>query len=201
MTQDPMVIAVRFLLANLDWMRHAMDGPEPYAVRAYAEIADCAGRIRGIVNGPAEQKYLGPCGSTVAWDDDGNEQPRDEPCPGDVFAPVDGHHGTCRACKARWATAARQEWLDGEVRQRAFRATHIADAYGVNIKTIRTWAARGQLVPHGTDGLDNQGRPRPTFNVGEVLDLAAADAARRATDQAKRARRAATRQAQGDDAA
>jgi hypothetical protein len=57
-------------------------------------------------------------------------------------------------------------------------------------------AARGQLVPHGHDAED-----RPLFNVGDVLDLAAADAARRATEQAKRARRAAAKAAETEDAA
>ncbi len=35
MTADPIVIAARFLAGQLEWMRHALDGSEPYAVRAW----------------------------------------------------------------------------------------------------------------------------------------------------------------------
>jgi hypothetical protein len=73
-------------------------------------------------------------------------------------------------------------------RAHAFRDREIADAYGVNVKTIRTWVTRGHLVPHGHDA-----DGRPLLNVGDVLDLAAADAARRETDRAKRARRRDTK--------
>jgi hypothetical protein len=186
---DPLIAAARWLGRQLEWLRHAVDGTEPYAIRAFDEIAGCAGRLRGIVNGPGEQKFLGPCHATVTWDAEGAEIPRDDRCEGDVFAYIGAKEGTCRACKARWVTANRQAWLDGKVREHAYRASEIAQAYTVNVNTIRSWAARGQLVPHGHDA-----EARPLFNVGDVLDLAAADAARRATEQAKRARRAAARE-------
>ena len=51
-------------------------------------------------------------------------------------------------------------------------------------RSIRSWAKRGQLAQHGED---REGRP--LYNLGEVLDLAAADAARREENRAKRARR------------
>lgn len=194
---DPIIVAAQWLASQIEWLRHAIDGNEPYAIAAFDEIGFCAGRLRGLVNGPGEQKFLGPCGATVAWDEDDNEIPRDEPCEGDVYAHLGAKEGACRACGARWATAKREAWLDGEVRSHAFRAAHIAEAYGVRANTIRVWADRGRLTAHGHDG-----EGRPLFNVGEVLDLAAADAARRAGEQAKRARRAAAREAaETEDAA
>lgn len=194
--QDPVVVAARWLGQQVEWLRHAVDGTEPYAVRAYDEIEACAGRLRGMVNGPAEQRYLGPCGAPTRVDVTtfdqlpGSQLVDAAPCEGDVYARGGAKHGTCRTCGATVATDERRAWLDGEVRGHAFRASQIAGAYGVNVNTIRSWHARGQLVAHGHDP-----DGRPLFNVGDVLDLAAADAARRAGEQAKRARRAAAREA------
>jgi hypothetical protein len=154
--------------------------------------------VAGIARGPAAQKYLGPCG---AWRDHdavcgcegaaGCQVP--ETCEGDIYARVyaDGtvaRTGACRTCRATVETDERIAWLDGEVRGHAFRAVEIAQAYGLRANTIRVWATRGVLVAHGHD---RDGRP--LFNVGDVLDLAAVDAARRVEEQAKRARRAAAR--------
>jgi hypothetical protein len=250
--RDPIVVAARALQAQIEWMRHALDGAEPYAIRAFDEIADCAGRLRGVVNGPGEQKFLGPCGSVLAA--------TATPCPGECSCRPDtptaklaactacfcftgchakvatdaegqicvgdvyGYHGAktgrCKACGAEVATSEREAWLNGEVREHAFEARDIAEAHRLNVKTIRTWANRGalrtywrtsaDLVIEWTDpplddalkGEDRAAReaaiadelaargPRLHY-VGDVLDLAAADAARRATEQAKRARRTA----------
>jgi hypothetical protein len=61
---DPLIAAARFLQSQLEWLRHATDEQgEPYAVQAFAEIDWCAGRLRSLVNGPPERRYLGPCGA------------------------------------------------------------------------------------------------------------------------------------------
>jgi hypothetical protein len=202
---DPLIAAARFLQSQLEWLRHATaDNGEPYAVAAFAEIDHCAGRLRGLVNGPSEQRYLGPCGAErehhdlcapgpgpcfaddftdacTCWCHNGE----DGTCDGDIYAPRGGSVGRCRTCGATVASEDRQAWLDGEVQARAFRDVEISDAYGINVKTIRSWATRGKLTEHGRDRDD-----KPLYNVGDVLDLHAADLARRAGDQAKRARRA-----------
>jgi len=193
--QAPPMLAVvaRWLVGHLDWLAH-----RPEVDEVFADFAACARVLSGVVRAPRESRYLGPCGSTVGWDDDGNEYERDEPCKGSVFVPLGGGTGTCRTCKARWPADDRQKWLDGEVRAAAFTARDIADAHGVNVKTIRTWANRGQLASYWrtetgivaawTDPPDGETRERLHY-VGDVLDLAAADKARLAGDQAKRARR------------
>lgn len=199
---DPLVRAAEAISASLEWLRHAVDDQGgAYAVEAFAEIDRCAGRLRGLVNGPSEQKYLGPCGATrqvevTGLNDTAPVYIDGEDCDGDIYAPRGGSTGRCRTCGAEVASVDREAWLDGEVRAHAFRAAQIAEAYGVNVNTIRSWAARGQLLEHGRDRDE-----RPLFNVGEVLDLAAADAARRAGEQSKRARRAAARAAETEDAA
>jgi hypothetical protein len=213
---DPIVIAATWLAGQVEWIRHRKN-----AADFLAAIDECTRVVRGIARGPGEQKFLGPCGAEVTWDADGNEMPRD-PCPGDVFAHAGAQDGACRACGARWSTAKREAWLDGEVREHAFEARDIAEAHRLNVKTIRTWANRGALRtywrtsadlvvewtdPPLDDALKGEERaareaaiadelaargPRLHY-VGDVLDLAAADAARRATEQAKRARRAAVK--------
>jgi hypothetical protein len=141
---DPIVTAARWLRGQVEWLRHAVDGPEAYAVRAFDEIAVCAGRLRGLVNGPSEQKFLGPCGAEHPADCsiDGPECPYVPPCEGDVYAFRGAQRGRCRTCGAEVATSDREAWLNGEVRSRAFRAAQIAEAYGVNENNIRTWSTR-----------------------------------------------------------
>jgi hypothetical protein len=182
--EDPIVVAARYLAANVEWLRH-----RPEVDEAYAAIELCARVVRGIVRGPAAQRFLGPCGAHwTEWNPDGT--PLDAGyCEGDVYARDGAASGRCRTCGAEVDTAERQAWLDAEVRSRAFRAAHIAEAYGIRPNTIRKWAERGKLTAHGTD---RDGRP--LYNVGDVLDLAVADAARRETRRNERERRDAARQ-------
>jgi hypothetical protein len=193
---DPIVAAARFIGSQLEWLRHSLDGTEPYAMRALDEIAESARQIRHLVDGPAAQKYLGPCGAVEQVDittfgHRPGSQTMDGPaCDGDVYVRGGAQRGRCRTCGAEVARADREAWLDAEVRSWAYRASEIANAYGVNVKTIRSWADRGHLAQHGQD---RDGRP--LYNLGEVLDLAAADAARREGDRATRARRSAARAA------
>lgn len=213
--RDQVVVAARWLAGQVEWLRHRQEVSE-----FLLDVEACARVVRGIARGPVDYRYLGPCGAELPAQSGpcpvgcachhGPHYACTEPggcgsagcgrggtCAGDVYARDGARHGSCRTCGSEVETAERQAWLDGEVRGTAFRASQIAEAYRVNVNTIRSWAARGQLVPHGHD---EHGRPQ--FNVGEVLDLAAADAARRATEQAKRARRAAAKaRTEGDDAA
>jgi hypothetical protein len=200
--EDPIVVAARYLAANVEWLRH-----RPEVSEAYAAIEACARVVRGIVRGPAAQRYLGPCGATLCWRCD--HEPEDPPCTatceGDVYARDEASTGRCRTCGAEVSTAERQAWLDAEVRSRAFTAKDIADAYGINVKTIRSWGTErqarydhsGTLVqaPRAAKlrehGRDRDGRS--LYLVGDVLDLAAGDAARRETARNERERRKAVR--------
>jgi hypothetical protein len=207
---DPVVAAARWLRGQLEWMRHRREAGE-----FLSDVAAAVRVVLGIARGPAEQKYLGPCGAPIP------PEPRqpgeelvatwvDEACQGDVYAYRGARTGRCRTCGAEVATSEREAWLDGEVRGHAFRAAHIADAYGVNVKTIRTWASRprpdtgvpplasywrteaGLLTPwtETDDEAETEARGPRLHYVGDVLDLAAADAVRRAEQQSRRARRA-----------
>jgi hypothetical protein len=190
---DPMVEAATWLTGQLGWLRHAVDDQgTSWAAWAFAEIATNARRIRGLVDGPAARKYLGPCGAVETPEEctrygiGGHDCDQHQTCDGDVYGYRGGTTGTCRTCGRCVDQAERTAWLDAEVRQHAFRAAHIADAYGLRVKTIRSWADRGHLREHGRDRDD-----RPLYLVGDVLDLAVEAAARRADSEARRARHVA----------
>jgi hypothetical protein len=201
---DPIAKLATRLAGHVEWMRHRQEADE-----FLSAVDACLRVVRGLARGPSEQKYLGPCGAepphdTLCFDKVGHPHDNEcecwchdlhdpqvmanRTCDGDVYAYRGAKVGRCRTCGAEVATSEREAWLDAEVRAHAFRDREIADAYGVNVKTIRTWVLRGHLVPHGHDA-----DGRPLLNVGDVLDLAAADAARRETDRAKRARRRDTK--------
>ncbi len=194
------------------------DIPPLIAAQFLHAVEECRNVVQGTARGPGSQRYLGPCGAdldaptstlcpvdcechTVPYVDCsepggcGSAGCRRQVtttsghCDGDVYAWDGSQHGTCKTCGATVGTRERQAWLDGEVRARAFRASDIADAYGVNVNTIRSQAARGQILEHGRDRED-----RPLYLLGPVLDLFRALAVRRAENEAKRARKAATRE-------
>jgi hypothetical protein len=177
---DPLILAARFLAEHVEWIRHRQEADE-----ILADI-DAARRVLvGLIDGPAPGRYLGPCGADVE-ETDGHGQVLYHPgaCDGDVYAREGSDHGTCRTCGARFNVAERRAWLDETVAGYTFRASQIADAYRIPVGTIRSWLSRGQLVAHGHDE-----RGRPLLNVGEVLELARADALRRHLRQVQRERK------------
>jgi hypothetical protein len=190
---DPLIAAAQFLSAQLDWLRHATDEQGgPYAAGVFAEIRDCASRMRATVEGPADRRYLGPCG---AWRDHdsvcgcegaaGCSVP--ETCEGDVYARDGAPAGRCRTCGTQYQRAERQDWIDTLRRDWLYHASEITEAYPeIKANTVSKWYSRGLLASHGEH---NGG---PLFKVGEVLDLAAGDKARREEIRAERDRRRKT---------
>jgi len=195
---DPILHAVGYLLANLEWWRHRAEVDE-----FLGDVEACARIVAGIARGPAPQRYLGPCGAArehgglcgrgkadPCFEDDFTAEcdcwcHKGEPeiCDGDIYAREGASNGACRLCGAQVSTDARRAWLDAEARSHAYTAAEIAAAYPIKANTIRQWLSRGLLVQHGE--LDG----RPLLLLGDVLDLAAGDAARRETARAERARR------------
>jgi hypothetical protein len=203
---DPLSAVSGWLSAHCEWIRHhgyttntawtriflPHDQPDTIAAQFLDAIEDCARVVRGIARGPGEQRYLGPCGAEPAECNPIRHAP-DCPedcgmrrCEGDVYGWAGADKGTCRTCGARVVQAERRAWLGEQVAGRAYRAAHIADAYRISVNTIRSWALRGRLIEHGHDG-----DGRPLYLVRDVLELALEAAARRAENEAKRARREA----------
>lgn len=176
-------IALAYLATNLEWMRHRLD-----ASTFYTDLAASERVIRQLANGRPERHYLGPCGHTDTIDVSTGMGPMagvrqtipGRRCPGDVYANHGATHGTCNTCRATVRTADRRAWLDDLVRDYAFTAADIAGAYPIPRNTINQWHTRGRLTPHHWD---HNGHPH--FTLGDVLDLAAETAARRAQRKAR----------------
>jgi hypothetical protein len=194
---DPIIAAARFLTAQLDWLRHATDEQgQPYAATVFAEIRDCASRMRAVVEGPADRRYLGPCGAPITEIDQIIDEYGEDPatglvasrCEGDVYARDGSATGRCRTCGTQYQRAERQDWIDTLRRDWLYHASEITEAYPeIKANTVSKWYSRGLLASHGEH---NGG---PLFKVGEVLDLAAGDKARREEIRAERDRRKAER--------
>lgn len=199
---DPLGSLCSWLSGNLTWVRHATDDQgQPYAITVHAVIRENASKIRAIVNGPGARRYLGPCGAPTRaticpWgpDCEGDSCPRcsnSESCDGDVYGRPGATHATCRTCGHQIRQDERRVWIGDITRDRAYRAAHIADAHRINVKTIRSWADRGKLTawwnhdgqltewtePEQGESTTHRG-PR-LYVLGDVLNLATADAARR----------------------
>lgn len=187
-------------------MRSIVDGPAakkylgPCGAFVVAEAADGCPVNCTCHNGP---QYAcdepGGCGSAGC----GRPRTTGETCEGDVQARVYGDGrladtGRCATCGATVDTAARTAWLDDEVRSRAFRASEIEDAYGVNANLIRQWATekRNLVQVHGHDR-----KGRALYLLSQVLDVARDKALERAERQAEKARRAAARAAESESVA
>jgi hypothetical protein len=202
---DPIAKLALWLAGHVEWMRH-----RPEADEFLSDVDACLRIVRGLARGPSEQRYLGPCGaarSETLSDETGVVV--SEECPGNVYAYRGAQRGACTTCGAQVATAERQAWLNELARSHAFTDRQIADAYPqLNVKTIRSWRDRGKLktyyrtdqgiVVEWADPPEGAEREKLHY-VGDVLDLAAADAARRETDRSTRARRRTTRH-EGDAA-
>jgi hypothetical protein len=189
---DPLIAAARFLIAQLPWLRHATDEHgQPVAADVFREIGDCAARMRSLVDGPREQRFLGPCGAEVevyvAATYEEPETTAMRTCEGDVYGVAGAQTGRCRTCKTEYRQADRHDWIDSVRRDWLYHASEIAEAYPeIKAATVRKWFERGLIVAHG------EHKGGPLFKVGEVLDLAAADTARREEIRAERDRRRKT---------
>lgn len=187
---DPLVGAARSLGEHLEWMRH-----RPEADEFLTDVEACLRIVRSIARDPAPKRYLGPCGAPTheTCDNPYADGPcaTCETCDGDVYAREGAQRGRCTTCGAEVAADERRAWLDDEVRGYAYTTSEIVAAYpAIRRNTINQWAARGRLTAH-----DHDGNGRARYNLGDVLDLAAGDAARREGDRATRARRTAARAA------
>lgn len=225
---DPIIAAAHFLASQLEYVRH-----QPWADEFLDDVDACARVLRSTTDGPAPKRYLGPCGmdleagaatcpaACVCRSGALGAVPavcqgcacltgchgsavEAGPCDGDVYARDGGRTGTCRRCGATVDTAERRRQLAELVRDGAYRAVDIEDAYGIRAGTIRVWAHRGRLrsywrtetgiIADWVDPPDGVHRDRLHY-LGDVLDLDDLAAARRAEAAAIRARRAAARAA------
>lgn len=205
--RDPIIVAARWLDAQVEWLRHAAEQSQPWAPGSYREIADSVTRLRTVVNGPEPGRFAGRC--TALIDDpaapcpvncrchNGPHYECDEPggcgsagcgrreCRQDVTARPGAEYATCRACGTRYDIDERQRWMRTQIEDKLARPVEIAGILlrlgtPIGYSTIAAYVSRGQLAPHGHDVDGN-----PLFRIGDVLDLRMAPQARPRRKQTK----------------
>lgn len=158
----------RFLAASVSWIRAEHDGPE--MVRHLQTVIRSASRV---VDRPADVVMLGHCNGTTE---------AGETCGAVLYSPANRVQVTCRTCGYVHEVQDRRAWLLGaaeEIELPAAALQRAVDGLGVEVtaKQLEHWAARGRLVRAGTIRVLN--RERPTYRVGDVLDIVNADRQRR----------------------
>ncbi|NED96459.1 hypothetical protein G1H11_14205 [Phytoactinopolyspora alkaliphila] len=126
-------------------------------------------RALKVIDRPAEGLFAGICSART---------PKGE-CPEWLYALPGKSIVTCRVCGAHYDVAWRREILRQHAENTLMTAAEIARAVTwldtqVRADRVRQWASRGRLIRRGSD---EQGRP--TYRLGDVLDLAAAEEQRR----------------------
>lgn len=158
----------RHWIATEDW------GPE-----LLDELLDVERRLRRMIDRPADGWYAGLCGSETDLDDGTTVV-----CTRELYADPGSPFVRCRDCGCTYDTAARRTILLAEAEDREVTVrtmTRIATTLGgIDASEsrldarIRTWVARGKISAGGTRVVD--GRPRPVYRVGDVLDRLTEDA-------------------------
>ncbi|WP_344572445.1 hypothetical protein [Winogradskya humida] len=121
-----------------------------------------------IVDRPAERVYLGPCGAELV---DGGT------CMEDVTAPRDAAYGRCRGCGTEHDYSVARAWMLDALQDVLVTTDELRDIFArggltVGRSSLYRWIASGQLVAKGTRA------DRPTYRVGDALDVQAAAAVR-----------------------
>jgi hypothetical protein len=151
----------RYLGEALDWARYQQFWPE-----LHVALRPLAGRALGLIDRPADRVYLGPCRTPDA--DTG------QPCWADVLAKPGAATGTCRECGAVHDVASSREWLLRSLMDVLLTPVEIATVlrtFGdakIGYSTIAAYVADRLIVAHGADD-----RGRPTYRIGEVLEVRA----------------------------
>lgn len=166
-------------------MRH------PAVAEAVDELTDAIRQARRAIDRPAGTWYAGPC---VADTEEGE-------CGADLYARHGADTITC-TCGARYDTGKRQAWLLDKADDHLGTATEIARALNalhsdLTPSKVRGMAHRGRILARGRDPLG-----RPTYRVGDVLDLlAGVDIAPHAGPTCEGCRHGSCRRIRGDDVA
>lgn len=190
---DAMFVTRNAVLANVEWVAgirgHAipdtwstvaeyLDGAlawiaqHPDGAQVIDEVTAALVQARRAIDRPAERRYVGRCGALIeTLDVDGTPEPLT--CPQQLYAYADRADVTCPCCGTTWDVHARQDAMLAELRDHLLPAADIAravDGLGVDltVERIWQWKRRGVLAPTTADG-----RGRPLYRVGDVLDVVA----------------------------
>lgn len=142
--------ALAYLAANTGWLAHQQD-----AEQAFDELEHVCALVDTMIDTRPGLIYAGPC----------------DICQRDMYAKQDASEARCDLCNIGYPMEERRANLLDKVVDQLDTAANIAAAVTdlgqpVNADAIRKWAERGRLIPKGKDH-----RGRPTYRVGDVIDL------------------------------
>lgn len=148
----PAADAARYLLAELDWIRH-----QQFAATCFQALRAAGAAITGVVDSPPERQVVGRCD-----------------CQQYLYAYAGASTCTCAECGLRWdvetsRNGLRQAMLDRMVT--ASEAGLLLAIFGIagsrrrHAKTITMWAQRGLIAVHPP--IDDAG---PLFLFSDVFD-------------------------------
>lgn len=152
----------RYLGQAVEWARYRQQWPE-----FHAALRPLLGRVLTLIDRPQDRVYLGPCSTPVAGEPG-------EVCWADVLAKPGEATGRCRECGTVHDVAGSREWLLRSLMDVLLTAPDIATVLAgfgdakVGYSTIAAYAADRLIVARGQDA-----RGRPTYRVGDVLDVRA----------------------------
>lgn len=164
---DTAEVAVIWLQARVPNLR-----THPAAGELHTDLLSVIRRAYRVIDRPQGSVFVGPCGAETEHGT----------CEQDLYARadpsgrarLDPRQATVRCrCGAEWDAEKRRDWLLAELRHTLATAHEIASAAGalagftLNVKTIRTWASRGQIPSHYPPGGGAARHP-----IGEVVDQA-----------------------------
>lgn len=157
----------------------------PAADEMLDELLDLERRLRRIIDRPAERWYAGVCSAPTG----------DGQCPAELYATSSRGGLTCRDCGSVHDIRTRRELLLNEAEHMLVTASEAARAIvvwsdydrGENrlVRRISTWRERNRIQVRGHR--IEMGTERPTYRLGDVLDLLADDATREATKMCRSA--------------
>lgn len=149
--EHPLAYVARFLAEQLTWLRHRQEADD-----AFDELIDACRLAVRTIDQPPVRWYAGKCDN----------------CDTDLYAAPSAKFVRCRDCSTEHDADERRAWLldlaeDQLVHASLAAAAITALGHPVKDSTVRKWAERGRLAPHGTDH-----RGRPIYRVGDVRVLA-----------------------------
>lgn len=142
--------AMRYIAANVGWLAHHRE-----AEAAFDELEHICALVDLAIDSHPPKLYAGRC----------------DVCRKDIYADQGAQVVKCDVCRISYPMEERREHLLRLVADQLDTAANISAAItdlGENVtpEVIRKWAERGRLIAKGKDH-----RGRPTYRVGDVLEL------------------------------
>lgn len=144
----------------------------PAAPEAHGEITEAVRAAQRVTDRPAERQFAGRCACGAA-----------------LYAKPGASRVQCRDCDGDAVDVQTQrDTMLSAIADQLLPAVQAADvltrlAAPLPADTVRHWARKGRLVPHGTDAAGH-----PLYRVSDVRDLLVEKLAREAEAKAKRER-------------